>query len=1188
MRLFRCSLLLSIILATLIVSPVWGQSDQEVTSGILAVGNGFYQVYVDAATGKYTAATAAQHPSGAALNVLYGGNAGSPDTSFNTVRSFTSMTDYVQGTVEPTAGFQTVDLSWFTPRSQQIDGNAIRTRYLLDPLAEGSAARDAMEIIQDVRVIGSNQFNSAVQVTTRITNMGENDLKIGVRYLWDFEIGLDDGPAFAAQNPDSGEINTEVEYLAPQFRYFRMQDNDQNASSPILSVLGTVNNQGGFNPPATTPSLLRNACYMDASRLSFEYTINPQRDINTPASDCRGSAGGDGAVLYYFGHEQQTAYTITDSETRVISAYIFLNPPPPADNTDTDGDGLLDTWEVNGIDVNNDGTIDVRLEGVNPNRKDILIYYDWTANADGTESNKPRSESLELVRAAFANAPVSNPDGSTGITLHFREGRAVTTDEDHFLGYWDGWFYSWQEFADIKAANFPAELWPFYHYTLFATQHAQNHSSGRSRNSADFGAGSSDLFVTIGSWGRDIPDWVQIEAGTIMHELGHNLGLGHGGIDIHVNEDGTQTVYPSHENQKPNHLSIMSYSFQTQGLPTTNGNIIDYSRFGATDLPDLDETALSETTWVGARTAAGDSFTLNNAALSSYSTHYYCPDNTIKTVTVSTNVDWNCDNEFATAAISANIDATDNQMITTANEWDNLVYTGGAIGGLGSALDLPLVTDTRLAPEPTLIQHEALRNNVLIPFDTALIVNGDFEDPANVQINDFLNVADNTILPGWRLVNGNVDIVGTLWQASSGQRSLHLGGSTAGTIQQSVPTEVGQTYALRFALSGYPLSEPAVKTLQVEITGQPEPSVFSVDTSSRSASAMQWTYETITFTATEPVTVISFSTALNSFGPVIDQVSLDLATATASCVADVTLANELNDAIMAANAGTGCSTIRLNADIPLGQLTPAFPGEAGDNAFPIITSTIVIDGNGYTISRVNAVSDFRFFEVNGRDGNLGNLTLRNMTLAGGQLLDAGAVLVDGSRGGNASITIDQVTFRSNTSNGNGGALAALSYNGGQVTTIIRNTQFQQNSGVYGGAIYIGGFDNGNNTTQITNTSFTDNVSTGGGGAVYNNGLGSGGKTVMTVDGSQFENNRTDANGGAIYNNGSRGGNATLTVTNSRFVNNTAAVGSAIASDGSENGTALVQWDDNGEMGNGIVCLTSDASGVLQRDDACSG
>ncbi len=62
----------------------------------------------------------------------------------------------------------------------------------------------------------------------------------------------------------------------------------------------------------------------------------------------------------------------------------------------------------------------------------------------------------------------------------------------------------------------------------------------------------------------------QEESGKIMHELGHNLGLRHGG-DENVN-------------YKPNYLSIMNYSFQLRGIP--NANRLDYSR---SDLPELIE-----------------------------------------------------------------------------------------------------------------------------------------------------------------------------------------------------------------------------------------------------------------------------------------------------------------------------------------------------------------------------------------------------------------------------------------------------------------------------------------------------------------------------------------------------------------------------------------------------------------------
>src|SRR4051794_33885040 len=57
-------------------------------------GNGVYNVHVDDANGQYTATTDAAHPSGAGLNVLYGD--GSPGTSFNSLRSYTTATNYVQ------------------------------------------------------------------------------------------------------------------------------------------------------------------------------------------------------------------------------------------------------------------------------------------------------------------------------------------------------------------------------------------------------------------------------------------------------------------------------------------------------------------------------------------------------------------------------------------------------------------------------------------------------------------------------------------------------------------------------------------------------------------------------------------------------------------------------------------------------------------------------------------------------------------------------------------------------------------------------------------------------------------------------------------------------------------------------------------------------------------------------------
>jgi hypothetical protein len=44
---------------------------------------------------------------------------------------------------------------------------------------------------------------------------------------------------------------------------------------------------------------------------------------------------------------------------------------------DTDGDGLPNTWETNGIDINNDGVIDYRIPNANPNHKNLYVELDY-------------------------------------------------------------------------------------------------------------------------------------------------------------------------------------------------------------------------------------------------------------------------------------------------------------------------------------------------------------------------------------------------------------------------------------------------------------------------------------------------------------------------------------------------------------------------------------------------------------------------------------------------------------------------------------------------------------------------------------------------------------------------------------------------------------------------------------------
>jgi uncharacterized repeat protein (TIGR01451 family) len=88
---------------------------------------------------------------------------------------------------------------------------------------------------------------------------------------------------------------------------------------------------------------------------------------------------------------------------------------------------------------------------------------------------------------------------------------------------------------------------------------------------------------------------VREQSGTIMHELGHALGLGHGGINTLANSADTI-------NNKPNYLSVMNYSFDPAGIPrgavppgaAAPPRFLDYSRVALPAGQQLDETKLKE------------------------------------------------------------------------------------------------------------------------------------------------------------------------------------------------------------------------------------------------------------------------------------------------------------------------------------------------------------------------------------------------------------------------------------------------------------------------------------------------------------------------------------------------------------------------------------------------------------------
>jgi hypothetical protein len=200
--------------------------------------------------------------------------------------------------------------------------------------------------------------------------------------------------------------------------------------------------------------------------------------------------------------------------------------------------------------------------GANPLMPTILIEHDWFD--DSGHSHKPTVTQLAMVTASFA---------AQGVQIIHDYGQGAPFDGGNFISDADGDVDGFgPDYYAYKAANFDANRSGYFHYNLLPHQYNGGSSSGLAEINGDDLITATRTFYT-----NDLA-----VAGTIQHELGHNLNLRHGG---NVNT-----------NRKPNYNSVMSYNYQFYGVdddctPQENG-VLDYSH-GVN--PSLDEENLNET-----------------------------------------------------------------------------------------------------------------------------------------------------------------------------------------------------------------------------------------------------------------------------------------------------------------------------------------------------------------------------------------------------------------------------------------------------------------------------------------------------------------------------------------------------------------------------------------------------------------
>lgn len=178
-----------------------------------------------------------------------------------------------------------------------------------------------------------------------------------------------------------------------------------------------------------------------------------------------------------------------------------------------------------------------------------------------------------------------------------------------------------------------------------------------------------------------------------------------------------------------------------------------------------------------------------------------------------------------------------------------------------------------------------LLSRIAMPaFAAPVQTNGSFEQTDVVGNFNTVNIGGLTITD-WSVDSGSVDHIDDYWQHADGDQSIDLNGLTTGTISQTIPTIVGATYNVSFALSGNPdssvdvqLASPSNKTLNVSATNGGAVSPYSFDTlaEGNTLGSMGWKTKQYSFVATSTSSVLTFaSTTAGAFGPAIDNVVID-------------------------------------------------------------------------------------------------------------------------------------------------------------------------------------------------------------------------------------------------------------------------------------------------------------------------
>lgn len=392
--------------------------------------------------------------------------------------------------------------------------------------------------------------------------------------------------------------------------------------------------------------------------------------------------------------------TLSDAVEEALGTNMFTS--------DSDRDALPDNWEALGLQFGDGNWVDLRGMGASPNTKDIFLQIDYERGARLEPSVIPYLVNLYRVHGIVLHVTENErprPTAPSGaVSMRSAEQAASLRDpqEQYYFSPRSNWTHHY-----MYVRHNPGVSGAWHYVTIDVNTNNCPLTTPDPQNDP----------ICIGGR-RDVED----QKYRVLHELGHNLGMGHGGTNMSTPfpDNGDVLTYYSDwdiDNYKPNYISAMNYLYGTSGRvcynPTMGGFVqaIDYAD---RELSQLIENQLNESATFGSSFLAGMSCAGMAAGFSRPAFFYTCTDNNavrwnnlhdgqqllsrqrqtggwsqFGLPILPNGIDWNCNGVIDSALTQENINGdsrnnsfgngASNQTLTSMNDWQNIPFQPSSV-----------------------------------------------------------------------------------------------------------------------------------------------------------------------------------------------------------------------------------------------------------------------------------------------------------------------------------------------------------------------------------------------------------------------------------------------------------------------------------------------------------------------------